>query len=99
LIAKEVLKITDGRIQVNGVEGPPSYGHDNGDERHRMSGNAVDHGHRKRRSPSPVFRRAIDSSKDKRQYIWPSRAGGPAALHPAGAAQPVAGKYDDISTI
>ena len=49
---------------------------------------------RDRGARAPVFRRAKDSSKDNRYRQ--ANTGRQSPYHPAGAAQPVPGKYDDL---
>jgi len=101
LVAQGVLSTNQGRIGLKGAQSPdatPDF--DAGDGSHPVPSGSGDDDQRNRRQESPVFRRAIDSSKDK-HHIWSpsSLPRNPTPLHPAGAAQPVAGKYDDISTI
>jgi phage replication O-like protein O len=107
LVSRDVLHVTEGRIGMKGADVPTAIqGSLNGDASHRVTPNGGDASHRMRCLESPVYRRAIDSSKDKERYI---RSADPMAeatrvrttgyIHPAGSARPVEGKYDDISTI
>ena len=49
---------------------------------------------RDRGARAPVFRRAKDRTKDNRYRL--TNTGHPSPYHPAGAARPVPGKYDDL---
>jgi phage replication O-like protein O len=99
LLTHEILTIDDHKIALKEASASEEMCRRNGDETHRMTTIGDDSPHRNRRTSSPLFRRAIDSSKDKRRNIYATPAANSTALHPAGAAQPVAGKYDDISAI
>jgi hypothetical protein len=102
LLAGEVLTVESGTIGLTDAETHLVLGPGGGDVGHRMSNGSGENHHRERRPQSSLSRRAIDSSKDKQRYIQSAQASSQLTStypHPAGAARPVSGKYDDISAI
>jgi len=89
LLACRILFLENGRLcaQIDPTRWKEAMTTDMGDDRHR-----------KRCQPSPVFRRAIDMFKDVKKKERNTRKKEEALIsHPAGAARPIPGKYDQLS--